>query len=128
MLAWWAFQYDSQELISLETILEVEHIYARNRYENDKSLSDVRNLEALGNKALLEKRINIRAADYRFADKIKYYQGFTNSRNQQKEGTQNHELILLSTADDFTEADIVRRTEDIMSAFVAFLKDNDLTK
>ena len=128
MLAWWAFQYDSQELISLETILEVEHIYARNRYDNDKSLSDVRNLEALGNKALLEKRINIRAADYRFADKIKYYQGFTNSRNQQKEGTQNHELILLSTADDFTEADIVRRTEDIMSAFVAFLKDNDLTK
>ena len=128
MLAWWAFQYDSQELISLETILEVEHIYARNRYENDKSLSDVRNLEALGNKALLEKRINIRAADYRFADKVKYYQGFTNSRNQQKEGTQNHELILLSTADDFTEADIVRRTEDIMSAFVAFLKDNDLTK
>lgn len=128
MLAWWAFQYDSQELISLETILEVEHIYARNRYENDKSLSDVRNLEALGNKALLEKRINIRASDYRFADKIKYYQGFTNSRNQQKEGTQNHELILLSTADDFTEADIVRRTEDIMSAFVAFLKDNDLTK
>ena len=128
MLAWWALQYDSQELISLETILEVEHIYARNRYENDKSLSDVRNLEALGNKALLEKRINIRAADYRFADKIKYYQGFTNSRNQQKEGTQNHELILLSSAEDFTEADIVRRTEDIMSAFVAFLKDNDLTK
>lgn len=128
MLAWWAFQDDGQELISLETVLEVEHIYARNRYDNDKSLSDVRNLEALGNKALLEKRINIRAADYRFADKVKYYQGFTNSRNQQKEGTQNHELILLSSAEDFTEADIVRRTEDFMSAFVAFLKDNDLTK
>lgn len=128
ILAWWAFQDDGQELISLETVLEVEHIYARNRYDNDKSLSDVRNLEALGNKALLEKRINIRAADYRFADKVKYYQGFTNSRNQQKEGTQNHELILLSSAEDFTEADIVRRTEDIMSAFVAFLKDNDLTK
>lgn len=128
MLAWWAFQDDSQELISLETVLEVEHIYARNRYDNDKSLSDVRNLEALGNKALLEKRINIRAADYRFADKVKYYQGFTNSRNQQKEGTQNHELILLSSAEDFTEADIVKRTDDIMSAFVAFLKDNDLTK
>lgn len=128
MLAWWAFQDDGQELISLETVLEVEHIYARNRYDNDKSLSDVRNLEALGNKALLEKRINIRAADYRFSDKVKYYQGFTNSRNQQKEGTQNHELILLSSAEDFTEADIVKRTDDIMSAFVAFLKDNDLTK
>ena len=128
MLAWWAFQDDKQELISLETVLEVEHIYARNRYDNDKSLSDVRNLEALGNKALLEKRINIRAADYRFADKVKYYHGFTNSRNQQKEGTKNHELILLSAADDFTEADIVSRTNSIMSAFIAFLKDNDLTK
>ena len=128
MLAWWAFQDDKQELISLKTILEVEHIYARNRYDNDKSLSDVRNLEALGNKALLEKRINIRAADYRFADKVKYYHGFTNSRNQQKEGTKNHELILLSAADDFTEADIVSRTNSIMSAFIAFLKDNDLTK
>ena len=128
MLAWWAFQDDKQELISLETVLEVEHIYARNRYDNDKSLSDVRNLETLGNKALLEKRINIRAADYRFADKVKYYHGFTNSRNQQKEGTKNHELILLSAADDFTEADIVSRTNSIMSAFIAFLKDNDLTK
>ena len=128
MLAWWAFQDDKQELISLETVLEVEHIYARNRYDNDKSLSDVRNLEALGNKALLEKRINIRAADYRFAYKVKYYHGFTNSRNQQKEGTKNHELILLSAADDFTEADIVSRTNSIMSAFIAFLKDNDLTK
>ena len=82
----------------------------------------------MGNKALLEKRINIRAADYRFADKVKYYQGFTNSRNQQKEGTQNHELILLSAADDFTEADIVSRTDNIMLSFIAFLKDNDLTK
>ena len=72
MLAWWAFQDDLQELISLETVLEIEHIYARNRFDKDKSLSDVKNLEAIGNKALLEKRINIRAADYRFSDKIKY--------------------------------------------------------
>lgn len=125
MLAWWAFQDDSQKLFPLETVLQVEHIYARNRYENDKSLSDVRNLEVLGNKALLEKRINIRAADYRFADKIKYYKGF-DKKGQKKEGTQNQELILLSKANDFTEADIVRRNQDIMSAFVAFLKDNDL--
>lgn len=27
MLAWWAFQDDLQELISLETVLEIEHIY-----------------------------------------------------------------------------------------------------
>ena len=30
MLAWWAFQDDAQELFPLETVLEIEHIYARN--------------------------------------------------------------------------------------------------
>lgn len=122
------FQDDLQELISLETVLEIEHIYARNRFDKDKSLSDVKNLEAIGNKALLEKRINIRAADYRFSDKIKYYQGFTNSRNQKKEGTKNHELINLATAADFTEDDIRNRTSQIMTAFLTFLSENSLTK
>lgn len=128
MLAWWAFQDNEQELISLETVLEIEHIYARNRYDKDKSLLDVKNLEALGNKALLEKRINIRAADYRFADKVKYYQGFTNSRNQKKDGTKNHELINLAAAPDFTESDILNRTSRIMTAFLTFLEENNLTK
>ena len=129
MLAWWAFEDEEQELFPLETVLEIEHIYARNRYEKDKSLTDVKNLEALGNKALLEKRINIRAADYRFEDKVKYYQGFTNSRNQQKEGTKNHELRCLSeTATDFTEKDIQKRTEQIMDAFLNYLGENELLK
>ena len=128
MLAWWAFQDDAQELISLETVLEIEHIYARNRLDKDKSLSDAKNLEALGNKALLEKRINIRAADYRFTDKVKYYQGFTNSRNQKKDGTRNHELINLAAAADFTEDDIRNRTNQIMVEFLNFLTENDLTK
>ena len=129
MLAWWAFQDDDQELFPLETVLEIEHIYARNRYDKDKSLTDVKNLEALGNKALLEKRINIRAADYRFEDKIKYYQGFVNSRNQKKEGTRNHELHHLSeTLTDFTEKDILDRTEEIMAKFLDYLRDNGLLK
>ena len=129
MLAWWAFQDDAQELFPLETVLEIEHIYARNRYDKDKSLTDVKNLEALGNKALLEKRINIRAADYRFEDKIKYYQGFVNSRNQKKEGTRNHELHHLSeTLTDFTEKDILDRTEEIMAKFLDYLRENGLLK
>lgn len=129
MLAWWAFQDDDQELFPLETVLEIEHIYARNRYDKDKSLTDVKNLEALGNKALLEKRINIRAADYRFEDKIKYYQGFVNSRNQKKEGTRNHELRHLSeTLTDFTEKDILERTEAIMAKFLDYLRENGLLK
>lgn len=129
MLAWWAFQDDDQELFPLETVLEIEHIYARNRYDKDKSLTDVKNLEALGNKALLEKRINIRAADYRFEDKIKYYQGFVNSRNQKKEGTRNHELHHLSeTLTDFTEKDILERTDAIMAKFLDNLRENGLLK
>lgn len=129
MLAWWAFQDDDQELFPLETVLEIEHIYARNRYDKDKSLTDVKNLEALGNKALLEKRINIRAADYRFEDKIKYYQGFVNSRNQKKEGTRNHELHhLAETLTDFTEKDILDRTEEIMAKFLDYLRENGLLK
>lgn len=69
MIAWWAFHDDEQELLSLETVLEIEHIYARNRQDKEKSLFDTKNLEPLGNKASLEKRINIGAADYRFEDK-----------------------------------------------------------
>ena len=65
---------------------------------------------------------------YRFSDKIKYYQGFTNSRNQKKEGTKNHELINLATAADFTEDDIRNRTSQIMTAFLTFLSENSLTK
>jgi hypothetical protein len=87
MLTWWAYQDPAQELLSPETTLEIEHIYARNRQEKERSLSNPRNIEALGNKALLEKRINIRASDYRFIDKAKYYVGFENARKQKKEGT-----------------------------------------
>lgn len=64
MLTWWAFQDPSQELLSLESVMEIEHIYARNRQEKEHSLSNPRNIESLGNKVLLEKRINIRASDY----------------------------------------------------------------
>ena len=92
MLTWWAFQHPGQVLLSLESVLEIEHIFSRNRQENERTLSNTRNLESLGNKSLLEKRINIRASDYKFVDKIKYYTGFENKRNQKKEGTKIQEL------------------------------------
>ena len=124
ILAWWAFQDEKQELLPIETVLEIEHIYAKNRYEKDGSLTDVKNLEALGNKSLLEKRINIRATDYRFEDKTKYYQGYKN-----KEGTKIHELrCLAESIADFTEKDILARGEKIMSAFLDYLGENGLLK
>ena len=127
MLAWWAFQDDRQVLLPIETVLEIEHIYARNRQDKEQSLSDVRSLELLGNKALLEKRINISASDYRFVDKVKYYRGFINGRGQVKEGTKIYELLeLAKTRSDYTERDILQRNEDIFSTFLEFVRDNGL--
>ena len=127
MIAWWAYQSDAQPLLSLETVFEIEHIYARNRYDKEHSLSNPNNVESLGNKAMLEKRINIRAADYRFEDKKKYYQGFVNAKGQEKDGTGIVELRgLTASSTDFTEADIINRYNTIMGSFMAYLKANDL--
>ena len=51
-----AFQNDTQPLLSLETVFEIEHIYAKNRHEKEGTLTNPKNVESLGNKALLEKR------------------------------------------------------------------------
>jgi uncharacterized protein with ParB-like and HNH nuclease domain len=129
MLTWWAFNNSSQNIPTLNTNFDIEHIFSRKRQENDKSLSNVKNLEALGNKSLLEEKINIRAADYRFGDKIKYYQGFTNDKGQNKEGTIIKELIDISTSKtDFTEQDITKRTEEITNQFINYLTQTNLIK
>ena len=129
MLAWWAFNEDNQKLLSLETVYEIEHIFARSRQDKEKSLSNDKYLEMLGNKALLEKRINIRASDYRFEDKIKYYKGFINSRNQKKEGTQIQELIVFADSQsDFLESNIVERNNKIIQGFLGFLTENSLVR
>ena len=83
----------------------------------------------MGNKALLEKRINIRASDYHFADKKKYYEGFTNSKGQIKEGTGVIELLdLTATSVDFTEKDILERYKDMVECFIKYLQKNELIK
>lgn len=129
MLTWWAYQDPAQELLSPEVILEIEHIYARNRQEKEHSLSNPRNIESLGNKVLLEKRINIRASDYRFSDKKKYYIGFENARKQKKDGTKIKELReLANTATDFSEGDIVQRHAKIIFGFVEYMNDNQLLR
>ena len=129
MLMWWAFTNENQQLISLENTYEIEHIYPKNRQENEKMLSDNKLLDFLGNKAILEKRINIRASDYRFEDKKKYYQGYTNQRGTTKEATENEELKQLATShQDFTEKDILERNTKIINAFINYLDENNLIK
>lgn len=127
MLVWWMFQNENQCLLSLDTSIEIEHIFAKNRQNKEQSLSDDKKLEQIGNKAILEQRINIRASDYRFIDKIKYYRGFTNGRNKAKEGTKNAELLDLSnTQSDFTESDIDNRNILILESFIESIRQNGL--
>ena len=129
MLTWWAFNNKDQTIPSLNTNFDIEHIFARKRQENDRTLNNIKNLESIGNKVLLEDKINIRAADYRFADKLKYYSGFTNDKGQVKQGTIISELVhLAAVKSDFTEDDIVNRTEEITNQFISYLKDNNLVK
>ncbi|MBQ4430036.1 MAG: DUF1524 domain-containing protein, partial [Synergistaceae bacterium] len=119
MLAWYAFTDPEQEIFPLETVLEIEHIYARNRIP----VPD--NSEAIGNKSLLEKKINIRASDYRFQDKAKYYLG----QVPKKPDTHIHELKRLAgTMSDFTEQDITQRTQRIIDTFIQFITENGLAR
>lgn len=127
MLAWWAYNNNDQELIPIEHIFEIEHIFAKNRQDIERSLTNLKNIESLGNKSLLEKRINIRAADYRFKDKDKYYRGFTTDKGVVKHGTQIKDLVKLSnTMNDFTEQDIIDRNQVIVNEFLTYLRDNKL--
>ncbi|WP_164174085.1 DUF1524 domain-containing protein [Ruminococcus flavefaciens] len=129
MLVWWAFNNDNQELIDINSIYEIEHIYAKKRHENEP-LKDAKNLESLGNKAILEKRINIRASDYKFTDKTKYYKGFVNSKGQKKESSKVYELTELASKPnyDFTESEIINRYKLIMDSFINYLNTNNLLK
>ena len=126
MLAWWTFENPAQELPPLDTRLEIEHIYAKKRAEL-QPLKDPENLELLGNKVLLEKRINIRASDYRFEDKKKIYLGYIKN-GKTVAGTDILELRHLAEKNDFTEDDIWRRDDLILKKFIDYLEENNLLK
>lgn len=129
MLAWWAFLDEEQELIDINIKLDIEHIFPKNRQNKGEqnTLENIGNLESLGNKALLEKRINIRASDYRFEDKVKYYKGYINNRNQKKEGTKIVELQkFVDTREDFIEIDIENRKNQIIDKFLTYLESYNL--
>ena len=126
LLTWWAFTNEEQDIYNLTDALEIEHIYARKRHEVEP-LSNPILLESLGNKALLEKRINIRAADYRFVDKKRFYLGYTTDRGKTKEASKDVELIeLAKNKDDYKEQDIKDREKKIFYQFVTYLEEQGL--
>ena len=121
MMMWWMFQFDEQELPPSGTPMEIEHIYAKKRAE-DEPLEDAESLELLGNKALLEKSVNVRAAGKHFVDKKFYYL-------DRQHGTKNFELRRLAeTHADFTEYDILERNEEIIESFLRYLDENNLLR
>ena len=125
-IAWWAFTFSDQKLLSLESNFDIEHIFPKARQQKEGTLKDNRSIELLGNKSLLEKRINIRASDYRFADKKKYYIGFTTTKGE-KRATEVVELVELANKySDFTETEIKERNNMILDRFVEYLRTNDL--
>ena len=125
MIAWWMMQSAEQDIPKIDTTFEIEHIYSKKRLAIDP-VSDSQIIESIGNKALLEKRINIRASDYRIADKIKYYKGHTTTRKQKVEPTINRELRSFSEATQFTESDILNRKNAIINLFIDYLRSNEL--
>ena len=68
--------------------------------------------------------------DYKFSDKIKYYNGYESAKtNQKKEGTKVKELRdLAASIKDFTETDIVTRNARIIHGFIAYMDRNGLLK
>ena len=127
MITWWAYQHNQQVLLPLESKFDIEHIYARNRVKNEP-LKDGWNAELLGNKSLLEQRINIRASDYRFTDKVKYYKGLQGGKGERKQTCISELLAMANEKNDFTEDDILKRNEAIIKGFIAYLDQNELLK
>ena len=78
---------------------------------------DSTNLESIGNKILLEKDINIRAADYKFPDKKRYYLGYTDDKDRQHQASAIHEYSDLVKEPDFTEEHIYRRRDTLFTRF-----------
>lgn len=127
MLAWWCYQDKDQKLIPIDTVLEIEHIFSRKRQDNEKTLKDKNSLESLGNKALLEKTINIRASDYRFEDKKKYYMGYVTDSGKNKPATGIIELRKMAASkDDYIESDIISRKQTMIEDFIVYLQKNKL--
>lgn len=127
LITWVAFTFKGQARpLSQKGGFDIEHIYGKERYNKDQKLQDANNLEVLGNKVLLEKSINIRASDYRFEDKKKYYNGYTNAKGKTFPGSIIAEYRQLTNKEDFTEADIKERDQQIHDRFIAFLRDEDL--
>lgn len=125
LLTWYAFSFEEQQLLGLNEGYQIEHIYAKKRFELDKDLSHANILESLGNKILLETSINIRASDYRFEDKRRIYSG-EQRRGNNKDKSKIYEINELSAELSFTEENIKAREKQLFEKYFIFLQAENL--
>jgi len=128
LLTWYAFTFEDQRRPHNGTRFDIEHIYGKERQKKENLLLNADNLERLGNKILLEQSINIRAADYRFVDKKRYYLGYTDSNGKHFPKSVITEYDHLIKKDDFSEDDILERDKLITSKFVDYLEEESLLR
>lgn len=125
MLTWYAFTFDGQTTPGLRQKFDIEHIYPRQRQKMEHGLSNGKLLDSLGNKVLLEQSINIKASDYHFADKKKFYMGEMR-RGADKKPSEIIELHQIVQLPDFTEQTIIERNRRIINRFIAYLANEHL--
>lgn len=129
IITWYAFTFLEQRRPSPDYGgFDIEHIYAKERHNKENKLLNPDNLEELGNKILLEKSINIRASDYKFQDKKRYYNGYSDAKGKDHPASMIAEYRELTKKDDFTEADIMKRDKLIHDRFIAYLDAEGLLK
>lgn len=125
IITWYAYTFPGQQLLQLNEIFHLEHIYPKKRQEMEKGLKLESNLDSLGNKVLLESSINIKASDYRFEDKKKIFSG-EQRRGNYKDPSKVAEIAELIDYGEFGEEQIVDRTKKILDKFFEFLQIEDL--
>lgn len=129
LITWYAFTFEKQKRPSSDNSgFDIEHIYAKERHNKENKLQNPEMLEELGNKILLEKSINIRASDYRFEDKKKYYNGYTDAKGRKHSPSMIVEYRQLTQKEDFTEVDIGERDKQIHNMFIEYLRKEGLLK
>lgn len=129
LITWYAYTFKGQERPSSDKVnFDIEHIYARERHNKENKLEKAENLEELGNKILLERKINIRASDYRFEDKKKYYMGYTDAKGKVHPASIIKEYSGLVKKKDFFEEDIMERSRQIQNKFIEYLNNEGLIR
>lgn len=105
----------------------IESILSRREYNEFFVKGNSWNINSIGNKAFIEKDLNISKDDFRFDDKRRYYLGISGAKGKRGEGTKNVELRSLAmTVNEYLENDIVERNDRIRDKFLEFLDRENL--